>query len=248
MQKNGKRNTMSKSSKPLLIATGCSFTDGAQRRYIQRNIDVWPDVVSNFMDWDLINVGKAGSGNDYICNAAIDAILENNDRDIVVMALWSNATRLDFFDKDACVIVPNEYKSRVDEIARPALHKDEIIEFNKIIHELNYLPSIKWIIKHTIRNIWILNTLCKFNNIKIINSRYLNFLPLQGRYFDDEFLNNQIHELYFKDGIITKEDLNLSTILGRDEYCISKFDRHPNKRGHELIGHNFIEKYREKYG
>lgn len=238
---------MSKSSKPLLIASGCSFTDSLQARYTNLRIDTWPDVVSDFMDWDIINVGKAGSGNDYICNAAIDAILENNDRDLIVMVLWSNATRVDFFDKDACVIVPNEYKSRVNEIARPALHKDEIIQFNKILHELNYLPSIKWIIKHTIRNIWILNTLCKFNNIKIINSRYLNFLPLQGRYFDDEFLNNQIHELYFKDGIITKEDLNLSTILGRDEYCLSKEDRHPNQKGHNLIAHNFIEKYREKY-
>lgn len=243
MQKNGKRDTMSKSSKTLLIATGCSFTDFIESRYLKPGIDTWPDLVAEFMDWDLINVGKGGSGNDYICNAAIDAILENSDRDIVVMVLWTNATRLDFFDKNTCsIVLPDEFKHRVDEIKFP-----ENIRLNKELHESNCIPSLKWMVKHTIRNIWTLNTICKFNNIKIINARYLNFMPRFKKYQDSEMLHNEMMKIYFENDYITKEELDLSTLMGNTKYWISPDDNHPNQLGHEVISHDFMKKYREKY-
>jgi len=93
-----KGSIMSKSSRPLLIAAGCSNTDQNQPYYIEQNIFTWPHVAADYLGMDLLNIGQGGIGNHKIANSIIDTVLENQDREIKVMALWSSGVRLNIFD------------------------------------------------------------------------------------------------------------------------------------------------------
>ena len=90
---------MSKSFKKLLITGGCSWTSPNEPYYVAAGMTkVWPNYVADWFEWDLLNVGHGGASNDLIHNRVIDAIHQNEDRDIVVMCAWSQAMRLTLFD------------------------------------------------------------------------------------------------------------------------------------------------------
>ena len=95
---------MSKSSRPLLIAAGCSNTDQNQPYYISANIFTWPQLVSDYLGMDLLNIGQGGTGNHKIANSIIDTVLEHQDREIKVMALWTSGIRLNIFDVATALI------------------------------------------------------------------------------------------------------------------------------------------------
>lgn len=84
---------MSKSSKKLIIASGCSYTDQHQDFYFDNDIITWPELVATELGVDYLNVASGGAGNDYICNSVTDAVLDNLDRDIDVMVLWTSSNR-----------------------------------------------------------------------------------------------------------------------------------------------------------
>ena len=66
----------------LLIVGGCSWSNPNEECYHVAGIDkIWPEMVAEFLDMDLINVSEGGAGNDYIYGQTLDAIEENKDRD-----------------------------------------------------------------------------------------------------------------------------------------------------------------------
>ena len=81
------------SGKSLLIASGCSYTDQDQPFYLDNDIITWPELVAAELGVEYLNVACGGSPNDYICNSIIDAVLDNLDRDITVMVLWTSSNR-----------------------------------------------------------------------------------------------------------------------------------------------------------
>lgn len=83
------------STKKLLIAVGDSFTDPHLYSFIPK---VWPEYVAELESWDHINLGKGGASNHYIFNQAIDAIEKYQDRDIILIANWSDVLRINLFD------------------------------------------------------------------------------------------------------------------------------------------------------
>lgn len=87
-------------TKKLLITGGCSNTTQKYWAYTEKSIIVWPTIVAQDMDWDLLNLGIAGSSNDSIENSVYDAVLENQDRDIVVMMFWTEPCRGTWWDLD----------------------------------------------------------------------------------------------------------------------------------------------------
>lgn len=78
-------------STKTLIAVGDSFTDPKMYSFIDK---VWPDYISE----KNINLGKSGSSNQYIFNAAIDAIENSEDKDLFVIACWTDSHRFNLFD------------------------------------------------------------------------------------------------------------------------------------------------------
>lgn len=120
-------------NKKLLITSGDSWSDPEHSGYQQNNIRVWPEKVADFMDWDLLNVGRVGEGNDYIYNAAVDAILENQDRDIVVFPFWSQPNRLNMWNaKVGIVFIPDR------ELYEKTLIESSGTGADKGVYDINY--------------------------------------------------------------------------------------------------------------
>lgn len=89
--------------KRLLIAAGDSNTDADYWAYKPNNIKLWPELVAEKKGYDLINVARSGFSNAWIENSIFDAVMENKDRDIVVMVLWTAPERLNVFDLDTII-------------------------------------------------------------------------------------------------------------------------------------------------
>lgn len=73
----------------MLLTSGCSFTQGENS---------WPSHLSRLLGCDLVNLGMASAGNDYICHSIID-YLEENQVDpchTQIAVMWSGIGRKDF--------------------------------------------------------------------------------------------------------------------------------------------------------
>ena len=83
-------------NKKTLLASGCSFTFEPWN---------WPTFVCDKMDYNLINVGMASSGNGLIGKKVIyqvDKLLKTQQPgDIVVGVMWSGVDRHDFYTDDS---------------------------------------------------------------------------------------------------------------------------------------------------
>lgn len=79
--------------KKLLIVSGCSYTDPFYRAYVNNNVNVWPSIVAKELEVDLINFAGEGCSNDWIANSIMDGVLDNLERDIITMALWTEGYR-----------------------------------------------------------------------------------------------------------------------------------------------------------
>lgn len=89
----------------LLICSGDSFTDPHYRSISHPEIDTswpkWPEVLAKKLDMRLINLGRSGSGNEYIYSSIQDTIesIEDKSQIGLVIAGWSQCFRIDF-EKD----------------------------------------------------------------------------------------------------------------------------------------------------
>ena len=79
-----------------LLVSGCSFTgenfamDGIKKR--------WCNYVADNLGYELVNLGRAGAGNEYIFTSLYN-YLKNNKPDMVIAA-WSKSERRDFKNRD----------------------------------------------------------------------------------------------------------------------------------------------------
>jgi len=177
-------------SKVLLIAGGDSWTCPTEHYYLENGMNkIWPDMVADFFDWDIIHTGLGGAGNDYIHNMIIDAIEANPDREIVVMVAWSQAMRWVQFDMPIAQLTFNVHmpqlempfghaKENVQDMMQHLLrlHVDMYDARGSMVVGLQKADWYRHIARWSIRHIYLLNEYCKNKNIKIIHHRALNIL------------------------------------------------------------------------
>ena len=102
MQVDLKKNIMSKYSDKIIVG-GCSFTD---KNYPSRakpkplNFKMWPEVIGELYDCEVINTAKCGFGNMAIYHETLDAIIKNKDNIKHVYVMWSEWARQDFLLND----------------------------------------------------------------------------------------------------------------------------------------------------
>lgn len=88
-------------NKKTLLASGCSFT------FEKWN---WPTFVAESLDYDLLNVGMASTGNGLIGKKVIynvENLLKTHDpENILVGVMWSGIDRNDFFVEDPKAVKP----------------------------------------------------------------------------------------------------------------------------------------------
>lgn len=70
-----------------ILVSGCSFTES----------NSWANHLAKILNLNLINVAKAGAGNDYIGNSIIDELSTNQytPKDTLVLVMWSGTGRKD---------------------------------------------------------------------------------------------------------------------------------------------------------
>lgn len=185
---------MSKSSKTLLIVGGDSWTDIAGSHWYQiKNIKLWPYKVAEYFNCDVVNVGQGGASNSLIANQTMDAIyryyLHNQYyNNCIVMVLWSEGRRLNPWN--------NRSRGMIDLIIPSIEHLEELIDEGKEYHIENYRVGAELryfyrkkiidykepnktvlffndIIEDSYRNMYLIDDLCKRNNISIIHGKAL---------------------------------------------------------------------------
>lgn len=176
-------------TKPLLITSGCSWTDALEPGYTENNINVWSSIVAEFMDWDLINQGTGGAGNQFIANKVFDTINENSNREIIVFVYWSQASRASIFGLDNIVLgksgnwarepiesrltkasVEKYISKRLNFISEKSIHYSTTI-VRGLDSEMNVYAVV---VLESLRTICLLDEYCKMKGITIIHGAALN--------------------------------------------------------------------------
>jgi hypothetical protein len=261
--------------KKLLIVGGDSWSNPKENCYQSEGIDIiWPEMVAEFLDWDIINVSEGGAGNDWISGQILDAVEENQHRDIVVMALWSQAIRIVPFDLPYGQFTFNIYSPDLRKPIGPL--KQEIQDnfrdlFRLHVYDPDAPPDYQltkeqfWmkVANQSLRYIFHLNNYCQSKNIPIIHHRALHTLAgiewMLKKHLDFE-ARKEVFEVC-KENYYYKKILEWKNIVGDpdffkmgsscfdmyEKYYISRQEKHPNTQGHMLIANSFVNKYIELY-
>ena len=72
-----------------LLAVGCSYTADIYP------FPVWPQLLAEKFNMECINLGRCGSGNEYIYSRTLDTLVTEKNLGLVVV-MWSEFQRLDF--------------------------------------------------------------------------------------------------------------------------------------------------------
>tara|TARA_B000000477_G_scaffold52745_1_gene44341 strand:- start:2101 stop:3069 length:969 start_codon:yes stop_codon:yes gene_type:complete len=86
----------------LLICSGDSFTDPGFRSASHPEMDTswpkWPEIMAKELGMKCINLGRSGSGNEYIYSSIQDVVLKLEDKSQIglIVAGWSQGFRRDY--------------------------------------------------------------------------------------------------------------------------------------------------------
>lgn len=221
------------SKKRLLITGGCSFTE--ETYYHQFGVMAWPRIISDGVDYDLLNVGRGGNSNDAIANQITDAVMENKDRDPLVMVLWTESNRVNYFDYRTAFI-------KIPEIGGSNIYpRVDTIDYS--YYALRKTLRTMWKTKHFVESLG----LQYFHSIGLHN--VMNVVEIHLNHFKDHTLSkahryNQLMERikqdwYFKELGFPIRLFEIGLIHEQLE-C-----GHPNQNGHEQIAEMFLDQYLE---
>ena len=250
-----------------LVASGDSFTAGLTPKdkngkmiidiggkSINPSFPLWPELLGEMLDMDVINLGLSGTGNEYIYNSLIDN-LSTIDNIGLTVSCWSSHDRLDFNFPQACKtlrIDTNNFEhwlytgwpERVKNKYKPVV--DSMLEKNMVSSEYNFFKSLRWY--HAYQNF------CEVNNIS-----YLQCSAILGGSGSANVKNNVKsmmldHPIFYQ----IKEDnfigwpifnslggFNMDDKIGDNR--VSEEDYHPNAKGHKIMADILYKHYKRNY-
>jgi len=256
----------------MIIISGDSFSKNNLRVLIEPGIPIqapwkiWADQLS--FDDKVINVSESGIGNDLIIRNAIDALLKNSNvsRIIIALSQWvrfsirGRAFNPQIFNGAPDKIKDTLYGKRETKISQQDIQALERLtgnEESQIKAIFNTPLSIKTMIDDTLRDIYILQQLCKQRGIKLHVFQMLQ--PLSG--FNKSTRNAITNELLNSDYFDIMDSLNDIDLIGwpfvpslggyffdknlTAEERVGNGDAHPNKQGHIKLAEMFNENYKE---
>lgn len=260
-------------TKNLLIVGGDSWSDPNDPCYKEYNVrKIWPEIVADFLDVDIVNVAKGGAGNSFIHGQVIDAIEANIDRDIIVMVNWSQAIRLVPFELNLAQLTFNIHMPTLAPPFGPA--KDNCQNELRKLFQLHVNHPDHWIMEEeefwlkianvSLRDIYLLDHYCKSSDIPILHHRAISTLAGIEWILDPQPENFETRQKIFevcKKNQYYQKILKFDNIVGHPnffelgsscydlywKYFLDFNEKHPNEAGHQLIAHSFINKYIELY-
>jgi len=87
--------------KKILLASGCSYTDGKYKSCdpnVEPDWPMWPELMANELGLQCVNKGRSGAGADYILDTILEGLATYGNRVDTVAILWSTSDRLPFFN------------------------------------------------------------------------------------------------------------------------------------------------------
>jgi hypothetical protein len=256
----------------MIIISGDSFSKNNLRVLIEPGVSIqapwqiWADKLS--FDDKVINVSEAGIGNDLIIRNAIDALLKtsNVDRIIIALSQWvrfsirGRAFNPQIFNGVSDNVKDTLYAKRQYQICRSDIQTLERLTNTgetEVKAIFNTQLSIKTMIDDTLRDIYILQQLCKQRGIKLHVFQMLQ--PLAG--FNKSTRNAITKELLNSDYFDIMDSLNGIDLIGwpfvpslggyyfdknlTAKERVGNGDAHPNKQGHIKLAEMFNENYKE---
>lgn len=256
----------------MIIISGDSFSKNNLRVLIEPGVSIeapwkiWADQLS--FDDKVINVSESGIGNDLIIRNAVDALLKhsNVDRIIIALSQWVRFSirgrafnpqifnGVDDRNKDTL------YAKRQNRICQRDIQTLERLtgnEESQIKAIFNTQLSIKTMIDDTLRDIYILQQLCKQRGVRLHVFQMLQ--PLAG--FNKSTRNTITKELLNSDYFDIMDSSNEIDLIGwpfvpslggyyfdknlTTEDRVGNGDAHPNKQGHKKLAEMFNENYKE---
>ena len=267
---------MSKSSK-YILAAGCSFTDPYFKSQPHPNMDTsfpkWPEVLGEYLDLDVVNIGRCGVGNDFIARKVITHILKNHEKIELVVIGWTELQRFHIYNELSLnphnyFINPKRELPYHAEAAKPLynyLYKKYLIEhYYNPGHENLFI----WQVRDWFDQMFQVQEICKKFNIKFIMSslcgsieinRYMRTADAVGGRFT--FTSVQWALMFGNtEGLYDLDNkhywgypfIEAMGGKGMDQnipksHRISDLDMHPNELGHELIARRYYEQYAKVY-
>ena len=267
---------MSKSSK-YILAAGCSFTDpnftSRPHPYMDTSFPKWPEILGEYLDLDVVNIGLSGKSNDSITRNVITHILKNHEKIELVVVGWTEIQRFTVyselnFNPNNIFLNPDMKLRDHAESARPLFN----YLYKKYLIDHYYNPKNKnlfnWQVKDWFDQMFQVQEICKKFDIKFIMSslcgsieieRYMKALDAVGGDFN---FNTVQWALMFgnTEGLYDLDNkhywgypfIQAMGGKGMDQsipksHRISDLDMHPNELGHELIARRYYEQYAKVY-
>lgn len=271
---------MSKSSK-YILAAGCSFTDkNFWSPIMGEDFDCswlkWPEILGEYLDLDVKNIGLCGVGNGYITSQVIQNILRDRDNIELVVIGWTEIQRFDLYDTYrfnpmTALHHPekNDFVGPQQKSAIPLykyLFGDNLVDKDFGINDDNNLYVQQ--VRYWFNQMFQIQELCKTFNIKFIMSglcgsvNLAKFKQIQPSFKNEmTWTETQWHIMYGKIEELYELDKDhyigypfMKGFMGwqfhdvlKREYQISDLDSHPNADGQELIARYYYEQYAKVY-
>lgn len=247
--------------KKILIASGCSYTDPNFKSEFHSEMDcswpMWPEILSEKLDMECVNLGQSGQGQEYIFNSLTDTIASMSDYDRnrigLVIPAWARSQREDF---------------QVDWFEPRWKHQ-----------RWTHNGDVYYFIRKTLRYWFQLQVFCELYNLPLKQVHMLNFLRfgkdevpewyrhslpnakkiyhvfMSSPYIEklkkenfigwpnisDALRNSDWNEMESHDLLWPCTALNNICLDKKSNVRISELDLHPNKLGQEVIADYIYE-------
>lgn len=241
--------------KKILLASGCSFTDKNFKSDFHPDMDtkwpMWPELLAKKLDMDCINLGRSGSGNEYIYSSLLDTIAREDNIGLV-LAGWSQSQRKDW---------------RTHMKSNPFLHvwHNNADYCNKVIGRIGDNDMYAYVDK-SLRYYYSLQHVCKSKKIPLKQFQMLHLFrgytydPITGLKKEKTEKRKELLEHIHKSPYFDKIDddfigwptdtsiggFNIKQeVLGgyeNRENDVSEKDSHPNSKGQEMIAEFLYER------
>ena len=219
-----------------LLAVGCSYTVDTWP------FPVWPQLLAEKFNMECINLGKSGSGNEYIYSRTLDTLVTEKNLGLVVV-MWSEFQRLDFCKKGiwkALHFKVGDVERNIEEWANKLMKTLTERGYDDIVGQTERSIRLFYSLQHIMESE-------EYNNIpfyqlmgcipyedkqKITVAKTIIGSPYLGKINKSLFLGWPM--LKYIGGWNIDTWLN-KVDSGKSDVRISDEDSHPNKKGHEKI-------------
>ena len=244
---------MSKSSK--IIVGGCSFTDKFYpytTKPLPHTFKMWPELLSDKTNIEVINTAKCGIGNERIFHSVIAEIFNNENIERVIVA-WTEWTRQDFLVNNNWVTLKPNLK--VSATCKPKYGVYDLHELQNWYNNAfgSSYPTPENIVNKNINLFYSLYAICKsrdielkmfqminaFNRYQIKDNDYEHDIKIAQKSMISNPISTEINEDMFWGWPVFGKlgGIELVRHLDRNNkyHAISDVDHHPNEETQKNI-------------